>query len=146
MPHEQVSPNKRMNLCCAIAAFTLSTVSVRLRRHVPTRPQTRPSMRLLSLGAFVRFALWASLRLCKLVPHDFVVKWQVCARRWLNSEGHRVLPRHGQRPFPRSLAILRLPSASGDNFQHRKVRYSRRGLPPHQSDAFATASRRQFCG
>ena len=34
--------------------------------------------------------------------------------------------------FPRSLTVPQLPSASGDPFQHRKVRNSHRGLTPHQ--------------
>jgi hypothetical protein len=34
--------------------------------------------------------------------------------------------------FPRPLAVPQLPSASGDPCHIAQVRYSHRGLPPHQ--------------
>jgi hypothetical protein len=53
LPFGQISPNKNMNLPCAIAAFTLSTAPGRLRHLVLTRPQTGPSMRFLSVDSQV---------------------------------------------------------------------------------------------
>jgi len=46
---EQISPNKNMDLRCTTAAFTLSPVPVGLRHVVLTRPETKPSMRFLSV-------------------------------------------------------------------------------------------------
>ena len=57
---EQISPNKNMSFPCTTAAFTLSAVTLGLRDQVPTRPQTRPSMRFLSVGSHV--CTWASSR------------------------------------------------------------------------------------
>ncbi len=53
LPFGQISPNKNMNLPCAIAAFTLSTAPGRLHHLVLTRPQTGPSMRFLSVDSQV---------------------------------------------------------------------------------------------
>jgi hypothetical protein len=49
----QISPNKNMNCPCTSAAFTLSPVPGGLRREVPTRPGTEPSMRFLSVASHV---------------------------------------------------------------------------------------------
>ena len=57
---EQISPNKNMSFPCTTAAFTLSAVTLGLRDQVPTRPQTGPSMRFLSVGSHV--CTWASSR------------------------------------------------------------------------------------
>ena len=57
---DRFSQNKNMSFPCTTAAFTLSAVTLGLRDQVPTRPQTRPSMRFLFVGSHV--CTWASSR------------------------------------------------------------------------------------
>ena len=47
----QISPNKNMDFQCTTAAFTLSPATGGLRHVVLTRPETKPSMRFLSVSS-----------------------------------------------------------------------------------------------